>query len=146
MPGMVMLTRVQADRMLSEQAAGGGLLGADLDALAPMPPGSPSMSYLVAAWLSSRPTATAAAAHGLTGDRDWRHAREVVFPLAALSMSVTDFTRPLAAGIPSATGSAAPGLTGTARPSRVAMPAAARTAGQAELAAFDPCGDITAFL
>ncbi|GAA3337357.1 hypothetical protein GCM10020358_13310 [Amorphoplanes nipponensis] len=145
-PGMVMLTRVQADRMISELAAGGGLLGADLDALAPTPPGSPPMSYLLAAWLSNRPTPTAQAAHGLTGDRDWRHARQVIFPLAVVSMFVTDFTRPLAAGSRAATESTAPGLTGTAGPSPGAMRPAALTAGQVELVAFDPCADITAFL
>ena len=145
-PGMFMLTRVQADRMSSEQAAGGGLLGADLDALAPMPPGSPPMSYLVAAWLSSRPTATATAAHGLTGDRDWRHAQQVIFPLAVVSMFVTDFTRPLAAGPGSASESTAPEVTSTAAPPTGAMRAAPPTVGHVELVAFDPCADITAFL
>jgi len=145
-PGTLTLTRVQADRMISEQAAGGGLLGADLDALAPVPSGAPPMSYLVAAWLSSRPTATAKAAHQLTGDRDWRHARQVLFPLSVLSMFVTDVTRPLAAGSAPAAQSTTLGLPDTAQPNLNVLHPGAETLGRVQLVAFDPCTDITAFL
>lgn len=73
----------------------------------------------------------------------------MVFPLAVVSMFVTDFTRPLAAGAaPTAqpttepTGELTPGASRTTEPSRSGGRPPAGAVGRA----FDPCTDITAFL
>ncbi|TWD82073.1 hypothetical protein FB561_3199 [Kribbella amoyensis] len=138
-PGELLITEAQADRMIAEQRAGGGLLGTEVDRLAPMPAGSPPLSYLVAAWIARQPTDAAKVAHRLMGDRGWKHAGQVVFPLAVLTLFVTDFTRPLtAAPTPTTTQPTTPGPVRSTGPSRSGVRPAA--------VAFDPCTDITNFL
>jgi hypothetical protein len=132
--GRLLITRSQADRIVAEQAAGGGLLGADVDSLAPLGTGSAPMSYLVAAWVTAQPTASAKVAHRLMGERDWRHAQRVVFPLAVLAMFVTDVSRPLAAAVEP-----------SGAPSRTTAPSRSGVRPPLDTA-VDPCTDISDFL
>lgn len=88
------LTRWQAGNLatgipLDGQPAG-GLLGSELDAIAPLPVGSPPMSYLLAAWVSTGTSAAARRAQAWMGDADWRHAPQLVFPVPAVAMFVAE--------------------------------------------------------
>lgn len=77
--------------MQAEIDSRGGMPGADLDELVPMPPGAPSFSYLVAAWLSEQSTPRAQAARGwLAADIEWSRAPSVWYPRAALLLFVAD--------------------------------------------------------
>lgn len=86
----VLLTRTQADRMLADVRPDAGVLGADLDALAPMPAGVPPMSYFVASWVTTGDTIGAATAREWMGEQDWVHASEVRWPDAVVVLFVHD--------------------------------------------------------
>ncbi len=136
-PGQLLVTRAQADRLVAEQEAGGGVFGLELDRLAPMPAGAPPMSYLLAAWVAKGSTPNAATARRLMGSgQDWRHARQVLFPLVVPAMFVTDAAQAINA--------AAPTPSRTSEPSRSGNRAPAGQVGGAVTA--DPCTAITTFL
>lgn len=77
--------------MQAEIDSGGGMPGADLDELTPMPPGVVSFSYLIAAWLSEESTPRAQAARTWFAEaEDWSRAPSIWYPRAALLMFVAD--------------------------------------------------------
>lgn len=77
--------------MQAEIDSEGGMPGADLDELVPMPPGAPPFSYLVAAWLSDPTTARSQAARTwFPAEVDWSAAPTVWYPRAALLLFVAD--------------------------------------------------------
>lgn len=86
----LVFTQAQAEYLVAEQSRGAGIVGRDLDRLAPMPAGSPTLSYLIAAWIVKAPTPTARAAGALMGKRDWKYAQSIVFPTAVVTMFVAD--------------------------------------------------------
>ena len=90
--GHLMVTTIQARRMVADVSPESGILGADLDAMITLPADLPSLSYLVAGWVSSGKSASATTARGWMGDQDWTHAPTVHFPLAVLAMFVTELS------------------------------------------------------
>lgn len=95
------VTDIQADRMIAEAAAGVGRTGAELDAIAPVDPSYPRMSYLLAAYLSAddlpgeHPGADLARTLYAPGDEqpeptDWTHPESIVFPMAVVALFVQD--------------------------------------------------------
>ncbi|WP_440709537.1 hypothetical protein [Herbiconiux sp. YIM B11900] len=100
-PTSLTMTEIQADRMIAEAAAGVGRTGAELDAIAPVDPSYPRMSYLLAAYLSAddlpgeHPGADLARTLYATSDdrpepTDWTHPESVVFPMAVVALFVQD--------------------------------------------------------
>jgi hypothetical protein len=84
------LTTIQADRLAAETDPAAGVLGSDLDALAPVPEGVPPTSYLLAAWISAGTSAGAETARGWMGEQDWTQAPGLQYPLAAVAMFVNE--------------------------------------------------------
>lgn len=95
------VTQIQADRMIAEAAAGVGRTGAELDAIAPVDPSYPRMSYLLAAYLSAddlpgeHPGADLARSLYAPSDErpeptDWTHPESIVFPMAVVALFVQD--------------------------------------------------------
>lgn len=82
----------QVDNMEREYAAGGGYLGAELDALTQLAdaPGIAPLSFVIAAWLSDRPTPAASSAAELIGQQNWAAAPTIVFPTVVLALFVDD--------------------------------------------------------
>jgi len=101
-PGHLVVTQVQAERLATGVAPGDGILGRDVDAVAPMPAGVPPTSYLVAAWVSAYDSPAAAAARAWMGDQDWQHAPDVRFPVAVLTMFVSEVAGTADAELPAA--------------------------------------------
>jgi hypothetical protein len=89
------VSEFQARSMAAEIAgdARGGVLGADLDDIAPLPAGSPPVSYLVAAWLALGSTPAARASAELVGPQDWKRAPFLVYPSVVLAAFVGDAIR-----------------------------------------------------
>jgi hypothetical protein len=83
-------TDVQARRLIADVGPGSGLLGRDIDRLAPVAAGVPPVSFLVAAWVSSGRSAAASTALGWMGSQDWTKAPTLHFPLAVLAMFVSE--------------------------------------------------------
>jgi hypothetical protein len=96
--GGLLFTRSQVASLVAEHAAGDGILGRDLDALAPLPEGSPPMSFLVAGWIELAPTPASRAAAALMGKHDWTSAQTIVFPSSVLTMFVADLAAAMTAG------------------------------------------------
>jgi len=88
--GPVLLTRVQSDRMLADVGPESGVLGLDLDAIAPLPADVPPMSYFVASWVTTADTVGAATARAWMGEQDWTDAPHVRFPDAVVMLFVQD--------------------------------------------------------
>jgi hypothetical protein len=86
----VRVTAWQAQNMALEAANGGGVPGATLDALAPVPDGSPPVAFLLAAWITTYDSPGARFVRALLGDRDWHRAEEVTYPLLALTLFLAD--------------------------------------------------------
>ncbi len=105
-PGSIVVVRARADRMLAEVQGKGGILGADIDALAPLPDGAPPMSYFVAAWISQADSPGAKTAAEWMGQQDWTHSSDVVFPMAVVALFSADALQHLDAELPPAAGSA----------------------------------------
>ena len=99
--GAVAVTQHQLDTMAAQVADGNGVLGADLDAIAPMPAGAPSFSYLVAAWMHVAPTPRAELARGwYPTDTDWTQAPRLALPRAVLLLFVIDVADDAEANLP----------------------------------------------
>lgn len=99
----VVLTEIQAERMLTEAAMAGGVRGADLDALTPMPVGAPPVSYLVAAWTVKGTGSAAQAAGKAMAVPEWGSTADVLFPTAVIALFVADFIRIIDESTPEAT-------------------------------------------
>ena len=78
-------TRWQAHAMGLQAATGGGLTGAELDALIPVPTGMPRTSRIVAGYLARVDSAGARLGRALLGARDWTAPDAIVFPTLALA-------------------------------------------------------------
>jgi hypothetical protein len=91
----LVVTELQADRIIAEAAVGAGLTGAQIDAIAPVDPTYPSMSYVLAAYISADDLPGELRGPALVrdlypADTDWTHPRELVFPTAVLALFVED--------------------------------------------------------
>jgi hypothetical protein len=99
--GKIAVTRHQLDAMAAEVADGNGVLGADLDAITPMPAGAPPFSYLVAAWMHVAPTPRAELARSwYPADTDWAQAPRLALPRAVLLLFVIDVAEDADANLP----------------------------------------------
>lgn len=97
----MVLTRVQAERLLADVGPQSGPLGIEIDGLVPLPPDVPAMSYLLAAWISTFETAGAETARTWMGSNDWSRAPQIRFPDAVIALFVNDFAAAVdAAGSP----------------------------------------------
>lgn len=86
------LTRWQAADLGLGTATRSGILGADVDALAPMPAGAPPFSYLLAAYVKLGETGGARLLREVMGPQDWAHADAIVFPAITFAAFVADAT------------------------------------------------------
>jgi len=99
--GVLDVTSWQLDNMVAEVHGGGGLAGSDLDALAPLPEGSPPVSYLLAAWLARGGTARSDLARGwYHADAAWTEAPLLTFSRAAISLFLADVADLMANEVP----------------------------------------------
>ena len=138
------ITEVQAGRMAADVAPGAGLLGRDIDALAPVTPGTPPASYLLAAWVSTGTSPAAGTARGWMGNNNWKAAPSLHFPVAVLAMFVNEMATATNAEMPPAVGTQSGGTTATQPAGRVGTPIvfmAAPTPGT-----VGPCSAVTGFL
>jgi hypothetical protein len=79
--------------MAVETVDGGGLSGAEIDSLAPVPAHVLPVYYLLAAYVSAGQTAGARQIRVLMGRQDWRHPSSIVFPTLALALLISDKSR-----------------------------------------------------
>ena len=100
----VSVTSWQTGNMAAEVANGGGLTGAELAELAPVPDGVPPLGYLVAAWASVYDTDGARFARAVFGAADLRRPDQVLFPKAVLTLFLADAVAAEDDGSPSAAG------------------------------------------
>jgi hypothetical protein len=98
--GHLMVTAVQARRMMADVSPDGGLLGADIDATIALPADVPALSYVIAGWVSMGSSESSARAREWMGDQDWAHAPMVRFPLAVLALFVTELSIATAEDVP----------------------------------------------
>jgi len=84
------LTAWQVANLNAEAAGHGGLSGADLDAMLPMPATAPTLADIVGGWVIGKGDPTAIAAGALLGTPDWTHPEQVVFPTAVLTLFEAD--------------------------------------------------------
>ena len=84
------VTSWQARNMAMETRSHGGIPGSSLDAAFPLGAGAPPLAFVIGAWASVKPDATAKAAARLLGSQDWHHAEAVIFPTAVLQLFVAD--------------------------------------------------------
>lgn len=138
------LTVDQATRLMVDTAAGGGVLGADLDSVAPLEAGAPPMSYLVAAWVSQGSSAGAAAARTLMTDDDWTLAPQIRYPWAVVAMFVNDVAAAEQATAEQAAAEQAAAEQATAEQAGLRRPSA--TVAQLSAAPAGPCSTVTNFL
>ncbi len=139
--------------MQSEIDSGGGMPGADLDELVPMPPGAPPFSYLVAAWLSDPTTSRSQAARTwFPTEVDWSTAPTIWYPRAALLLfvadameaSIADFGMPVPSSTP--TPSSLGSVGGTAALAGLSVPIAGPVTGPAPRDLLSaPCSSVSGF-
>lgn len=108
------LTAWQVANLDSEAASHGGLTGADLDSMLPMPAGTPTFADIVGGWVIANGDATATAAGALLSSPDWTHPEQVVFPTAVLTLFEGDLLQHVSATRPSAAQSSDATWRGTA--------------------------------
>jgi hypothetical protein len=98
-PSAMRFTRWQIRNLVAEANAHDGYLGSELDALAAPPPGVPSFSMLVAAWLVRNQGPLANYAAGLMDAPDYKHTAKIVFPSIVVLSFIADIARPSAAAV-----------------------------------------------
>ena len=121
------LTSWQVANLNAEAAGHGGLSGADLDAMLPMPATAPTLADIVGGWVIGKGDPTAIAAGALLGTPDWTHPEQVVFPTAVLTLFEADLLQHTAAATPASSPVASQPATPAASP--VASPASAPASG-----------------
>jgi len=84
------LTAWQVANLNAEAAGHGGLTGADLDSMLPMPATAPALADIVGGWVVGKGDPTAVAAGGLLNNPDWTHPEQVMFPTAVLTLFEAD--------------------------------------------------------
>lgn len=106
---------VQLERMLVEQSLGGGVVGRDLDVIAPMPDSLPPTSYLLQAWLAKGTGDAADAGRAAMGEaaRATTGIADIVYPTVVVALFVADLGAMIAAGAGDAGDAAEPGDTST---------------------------------
>lgn len=138
-PTAFQLSELQVERLISDASTGGGLVGYELDALAPVTDGAPPVSYLLASWILDGSLAGAQAAATQFVDPDWTYASDEVFPPAVIALFVGDMVSQAAAVPvpqgPSSLGSLDPVI---AAPAALVLPDA--------VAAGGPCTFVTELL
>jgi hypothetical protein len=92
-PSAMALTRWQVQNLLNEVNDHDGYEGAQFDAVSRMPKNLPPFSYFVAAWVKGQNSATARYAHRIMGDRDWKQAPSLVYPLMVMVLFAADASR-----------------------------------------------------
>ena len=142
---IVRLLQFQVRNLVLEEAAGGGIRGADLDALSAAGGGGP-VSRLVAGWATSGPTPTASWAASLIGPSQPADAAASSFPTLALVAFVADATNgsgPAAADAPR-WAPARLALAGTAQEAPIRLAVASDSDFCAEVSAYlsSTLGDI----
>jgi hypothetical protein len=137
--GSITLIRSQAERLLAEVQDHGGVLGAELDVLAPLPEGAPPMSYFVAAWISQKGSPGAKTAARWMGDQDWTHAPDVVFPMAVVALFSADALQHIDRELP-------PASSATPESAALAVGASIVPAAFVQSPADGPCTTVTEFL
>jgi hypothetical protein len=86
----ITFTQSQVRAMALQEADGGGISGASLDAAAPAASGVVPFSYLLASWVSTTSSPAAVSVRTAMGSRDWADAPSVVFPTIALPLFAAD--------------------------------------------------------
>ncbi len=79
-PQVTMVTAWQAATMAAEMRVAGGMRGSDLDRALRLGKGRLPFSYLLAAWISTDPGASAQALRTAMGAQDWTRAPDVLYP------------------------------------------------------------------
>jgi hypothetical protein len=87
------LTRWQVHALGLEAATGGGLTGAELDALIPVPERAPRTSRIVAGYLARVDSPGARLGRALLGPRDWTKPDEIVIPSLVLMTLSAELAR-----------------------------------------------------
>ena len=105
------VTAWQATNLGEEAAAHGGIIGADLNTMLPMPANAPQLDDILGGWVIAHPDPDSVEAAGLLGTPDWTHPDQVVFPTAVLLLFVADILQRTATTAPAAS-SSAPGSAG----------------------------------
>jgi hypothetical protein len=89
----MVFTRWQLQNMVAEANAHSGYLGRELDALATPPPGGPSFSAMLAAWIAKPHGALAAYAARLMSGQDLQTPATSVFPTIVVLTFIGDIAR-----------------------------------------------------
>ena len=132
------LTAWQVANLNAEAVGHGGISGADLDTMLPMPATAPAFADIVGGWVVAHGDPTAAAAGALLGNPDWTHPDQVVFPTAVLTLFEADLLQHVSAAGPAAGQPASPAASQPASPaaSQPASSAASPAASEASSAAW----------
>jgi hypothetical protein len=108
-PQVTMVTSWQAATMAAELRVAGGMRGSDLDRALRLGKSRLPFSYLLAAWISTDPGASAQALRTAMGAQDWTRASDVLYPSAALTLFAAAAARAIGtAGEPGPSASAVP--------------------------------------
>ena len=103
----------QIEPLALEAISRGGILGSVIDDMAPMPDELPSMSFLLAGWVTSADSPGARWSAEVLGDEDWSAAPEVTFPIVVINLFLADVLMPSPDAVEATTEDAA-GLRGPA--------------------------------
>ncbi|HEY5456209.1 MAG TPA: hypothetical protein VIJ96_12140 [Acidothermaceae bacterium] len=127
------LTAWQVANLNAEAVGHGGITGADLDTMLPMPPTAPAFADIIGGWVLANGDPTATAAGVLLGNPDWTHPDQVVFPTAVLTLFEADLLQHVSAASTAASQPASPVASQPASPavSEPASPAVSEPASPA---------------
>jgi hypothetical protein len=147
--GVIVTTR-QLEAMAAEVAGGSGMLGAELDAVTPMPAGAPPFSYLVAAWVHDALTPRAQLARSwYPADTAFGQAPSLLIPRAVLLMFVADVAEQVDAAAPPLAPEEAfvvPLPTSPMSPTSLPTAASTSVAGFRTSQVGEACGVVSGFL
>ena len=143
--GPLVMTDVQARRLMADTSVAAGVLGSDLDTVAPVEAGVPPMSFVVAAWISQGTSPAASAARAIVGDEDWTQAPQDRFPWAVVAMFVNDVLSHANDALPSAPGSSVAIASSAVAPAGLKKHTESVGAGRPAVLA-GPCSAVSGFL
>jgi hypothetical protein len=89
---VVRITPWQTQNMAVEAANGGGVSGAELEAISPAPEGAAPIGYIISAWAIDYDSDAARFAHALLGEQDFHHPETILFPSLVTSLFLADAT------------------------------------------------------
>jgi hypothetical protein len=89
---VVRITPWQAQNMAVEAANGGGVSGAELEAISPAPEGAAPIGYIISAWAIDYDSDAARFAHAVLGEQDFHHPETILFPSLVTSLFLADAT------------------------------------------------------